>query len=488
MGAFVGWSPTITGRVAFSRVADDPHKHPEICNLSAWPDGFLFGVETRTSPDGPVPAWILRRWRVPDQVFVLFLDIAPAELPRPSREKDCAVPIELFNDQRGCLKGEIYFFSKSKLSKTSGAEAILNQIRHSAVRARSPGLDEADKRHHYSISRQAAADLFDTLRQQVLQGIKTPAFARARLELGRTGRCLIELNSGDLLVNKATKLAHRSGLWIASWAEQKAAFDQAAGFIARQAFNVLRSLSHRHYHHHQHADLLATTYPWTPTDDQTWRRETQYGLARMAIEIRRRGTAKAFKQCAGVVAYAESFQLHLCGWFQAENGSVQPANEIPPYDFAALKGSIDASLKVQELDDAERRQTILYLTTIFLAALVLVVGGVRAPSSTSTSGPFVDFLTWTTASPIQTLAGALFAAWWIDLAWLRAALPLPATRVWYYGLKRATKAAMGSLMWRGVGDVASYTLALFGLLAVIALFAGLSALAMFLAYYTLDVT
>ena len=78
-------------------------------------------------------------------------------------------------------------------------------------------------------------------------------------------------------------------------------------------------------------------------------------------------------------------------------------------------------------------------------------------------------------------------AWWIDLAWLRAALPPPAARVWYYGLKRATAATMGSLMWRGFAAWVSFALPLLGLLAIMGLFAWASGWAMYYAYAVLDV-
>lgn len=478
MTSFVGWAPTIVGRVAFSRVGNDLAQHPEICNLTSRPDGFLFGREQRTSPDGPLPAWALRPFRQPDQLFSIFMEVAAAELPKPTNGSGA---VELVRDERGMLSGELYFFSKSALSKECGVDRVLAEIGNLAHRARSPRASDAEKRRYFEEGRERSMALFDRLVTECRQGALTPAFARARINLDRTGRCQVDLDADDLYINRITKLAHRSGKDTEVWQSAVPNFERAAKFISRHAYNVVRGLSHKHYHHHHHADLLATTYPWSPSDDQTWRRETLYGLTRMAIEIRRRGSAKAFKQCAGVVAYAEAFQLHLGSWILGVDGRVADAPTAPPYDFAALRSSIDASLKVRELEDAERRQTILYLTTIVLAALALVVAGVRAAQPVPDTA-FSEMLAWMTQHPFLTIGAAAFTGWFLDLAFLRAALAPPATRLFYYGIKRATAAAMGSLIWRGFSSFWSYLTALAVLLLLVLVAGGLSGLAMYFAY------
>lgn len=369
----------------------------------------------------------------------------------------------------------LYFFSKSDLSKELGVDKILSRVGDQAAKARGPRTPDDQRRKAFEDAQSEIEKCFTALVAKTVAGEPTPAFARARVRLDRTGRCEIEISPGDLYINRLVKSAHRSGVGSALWQDPETIkkFDLGERFIARHVYNVVRGLSHKHYHHHEHADLLATTYPWSASDDQTWRRETLYGLARMAIEIRRRGTAKAFKQCAGVVAYAEAFQLHLGTWSLASDGSITSAKTVPPYDFGALRNSVDASLKVRELEDAERRQTIIYLTTIFLAALTLVVGGMRA-LETPPNGLFADFLTITTNRPFETIGLAILLGWLCDLAFLRAALPLPATRRYFYGLKRFVAAAMGSLIARKVSPLVSYMLALLFLALLFAGAAGLS--------------
>lgn len=485
MQHYVGWAPTIVGRVAFSRVGSDLQAHPDICNHASRPDGFVFGRETRTSPDGPLPVPVMRLLgRQPDQQFAIFLEVQPRSLPRPCESGTAAV--ELVSDERGMLSGYLYFFSKSRLSKALGVDAKLTAIGTFARRARSPRTSEDERRALFEQAQRSSAELFASLTDGCLRGQKTPAFARCMVQLDRTGRCDITLGPDDLFIDRQTKLAHVAGPNSPVWEAAATAFEKAGQFISRHAYNVVRDLSHKHYHHHRHADLLATTYPWTPETDQNWRRETLYGLTRMAIDIRRRGSAKAFKQCAGVVAYAEAFQLHLGSWSLNADNTIGPAPTVPPYDFAALRSSIDASLKVRELEDAERRQTILYLTTIGLAALALVVAGVRA----TTPPPETTFsyaLDWMTAHPILTIWFALVAAWFVDLAFLRAALPLPWSRPFYYGLKRAAAALMGSLIWRGAPSWLSFGITLFVLFLVVAAWAGVSALTFYFAYRSITV-
>ncbi|MFN3669580.1 MAG: hypothetical protein ACK4VY_09760 [Brevundimonas sp.] len=87
-----------------------------------------------------------------------------------------------------------------------------------------------------------------------------------------------------------------------------------------------------------------------------------------------------------------------------------------------------------------------------------------------------------TYHPILTIVAAGLGGWVINLAFLRAALPPPATQPFYYGLKRATAAAMGSLIWRGVSSLWSYVIALSGLPLVVLVMALGTALALYWAY------
>lgn len=477
MRQFVGWSPTIVGRVAFSRVGDSLRDHPDMCNLTARDDGFLFGAEKQTSPDGPLPPWVMRRFRRrPDQLFAIFLEVAPSLLPTNGGDD-----VVLHTDTRGCLEGELYFYSKSPLSKKHGVDGVLENIGAKAASARAPRASDSERREKFEASRQQAADLFELLKDASLRGEQTPAFARASVKIDRTGRCDIITRDVDLYTTKGAKIAHRSGPGSQIWEESDSGFERTAAFIARHAFNLVRSLSHKHYHHHHRADLLATTYRWTPGDDQTWRRETLYGLTRMAIDIRRRGTAKSFKQCAGVVAYAEAFQTHLGSWSLDERGSVTAAPTVPPYDFAALKSSVDASLKVRELKDADRRQSILYLTTVFLSSLALVVASARS-LGIKPEGDFWLLLQVAAKYPFPTIILATVLFWFVDLAFLRAALPLPTARTFYYGLKRFTFAAMGSLVQKGMSARSSYFSALTLLMLLVMLAMLLSFWLMYIAY------
>ena len=136
MARFCGWSPTITGRIAFSRIAEAPGNHTHIYNGTDRV-GVLFGVERRTSRDGPLPTAILRLWRNPDQTIAIFLRVNEADVPQPrSGAAEGELPYELYRDARGELTGELYIFSRSKLAHEQGVTQVLREVGEFAAGAR----------------------------------------------------------------------------------------------------------------------------------------------------------------------------------------------------------------------------------------------------------------------------------------------------------------------------------------------------------------
>jgi len=78
---FIGWCPTILGRIAFSRIGDHCTPGSVIANEST-NQLFIFGVTRRISHDGPIPAWLTARLgRFPYTDWALFLTVQPGKLP-----------------------------------------------------------------------------------------------------------------------------------------------------------------------------------------------------------------------------------------------------------------------------------------------------------------------------------------------------------------------------------------------------------------------
>lgn len=457
MAIFVGWIPTVAGRLSFSRIGDDPKSGREVCNntYTLGGRGFLFASEVRTSRDGALPAWFLRCvGGIPDTHFLAFLRTSEAALPRPAspveiEDSGCAISLE--SDPEGALFGDVIFFSQGKLLSPD-VERWLSEIRQLARASRVPTCDQTRREQNFQRAAQLGEEIWGDMKGRFEGQKKAPAFGRLQVQLLRTGQVNTELDEAALYTTDATKSAQAAVLERGGKVDPSSSpFETAAAAAARQTFFFLRDLAHRHYHHHPHSDLLIHTYPWDPEDDDTWRRETQYGLARLVIAARRRDTAEAYKEALGLIAYASAFQRHLCGWVVGNDGRAAPGSWKFAYDFEALRLSIDASLKVRELRDAQARQSWIFVFGFLITSLGLVVSGLRTnprsptePSLASRAVGFTAAIDWLTVHPIISLMGAVAGAYLFDTLIVRYSVRPRFFAAWPSGLSRFTEAALGS--------------------------------------------
>lgn len=464
MRVFVGWVPTVTGRLSFSRIGDAHTGDRTVCNNTATlnGDGFLFGSETRTSRDGPFPAAVMRRiGRVPDVLYITRLKVAAADLPvqAPKAQTDdpCSAPVTLEHDQEGALEGEVMFFSWGKALPKS-LRSKVSKLKALASEGRAPGCSQVDRLNKYKSFHSLSDEIWADLTNRFAAGEKLPGFGKIQVRLLRTGQCEITVRRDSLYTTRSMKSAHKVSIKTGRLVVDDDAMSLASASAARQSFFFIRDLAHRHYHHHPDSDLLTTTYSWSIDDDEHWRRETQYGLVRLAISERRRDTAETFKRSLGIIAYAEAFQRHLCGWISQSHSQPIRSPLGFAYDFSALRSSIDASLKVRELRDTQRRQTLIFVFGFVITCLGILITSIRIiDPPPETASEFRNFLKLMVSHPLLSLFVAAILAWAIDLTFMGISLRPRILGGWPGGLGRAVEAVMGSLMWRKVDRAAAFT-------------------------------
>lgn len=403
---FSGWSPTVLGRVAFSRIGDSPAKGSLVCNVTSADEGLFFGIVRRTSQDGAFPAWVRRLiGQYPDTDYAIFLRVEPAALPQ---SKNACLVVEgeeedvvLRDDKRGSLVGEVFFVNGVSLLRGRGQRAAVALLRDQTLRASAPGLPLPNVREAYFTARAEVERAWRAAARSNSKGSDTPAFGRASISLIRTGQITVSVEPHELYTSEAIKLAQQEGEGSPRWARYTHHISDECQSIAEQCFFVLRDLTHQHYHHDKSSDLLTTVTPWSVQDDEEWRRETQYGLMRMAIALRRTDTAQAYREALGVVAYADAFQKHLCGWYSTASGVAVSSAVRFQYDFAALRASIEASLKVRELKDSNLRARLFFAFGTLVTALTILIPAYRGQS------PNVDGVVGG-QSPVVTVQVAVF--------------------------------------------------------------------------------
>jgi hypothetical protein len=368
---FTGWVLTATGRISFSRVGGEyGSHHAVVCNRAKAEKSYIFGVERRVSRDGPLPSAIMGWFgRTNSTHAFAFLRLEASALPVPVPGTD--IPVWK-PDNRGQLIGQVIVtvgFPRDTPSTAQFAREYRGLVRSSS----DPFATESEVQAHGTGAEAALDEFWTELVASRSSGRdNVPAFARATIRLSRTGACEVEVDVGDIYGSESIAALRNGGLSdsdIAERPEGKAACAQ----IARHVFFFIRDLTHRHYHHSPHSDLATTIYPSSTADDETWRRETQYSLVRMAIAARRENNVVSYRQATGIVAYAEAFQRHLAMWSKSQTETVQ-CGQVFPYDFAPLKASMDASLGGLEADQGRTREAIIYTVGSFLAIFGAILG------------------------------------------------------------------------------------------------------------------
>ena len=362
---FAGWTPTATGRLSFSRIGGEDGSHnASVCNRTDRVEASLFGAEIKTSPDGPIHPFLLSRSRIADAHYLTFLRVKPDALPFPDGE----VP-SLRLDPRGGLEGQVLVIVSDRRVSSWFHDWFAGYTRL-CRRACDPHLSDGDVASLVAQAESNLADLWHRLIANFRQDPRSaPAFAKATVKLSRTGKTKVHIDPEDLFTTAGARSDQIKGGRV----EEENA-QNAGAVVARQVFHFVRDLAHRHYHHDPRADLTTTTFPWSATDDETWRRETHYGLIRMAISVRREDDVESYKQALGILAYAESFQTHLTSWVEKSNKAVKRTQYFP-YDFSALRISIAASLSQIESRRDNSREARTFAYVIALTALGIIVEG-----------------------------------------------------------------------------------------------------------------
>lgn len=445
MGDFVGWSPTILGRVSFSRIGEANARGSVTCNATEG-GGFLFGVSRRTSHDGPVPAWLTNLFgRFPYTDWAFFLECRPGELPflkaACSDASASETDMVLRSDERAELAGTLYFANGATDKLGAAASAAFADCRDNAWIASGATASASVQRELFHRTRDGLAQAFEALKAANRNEEPTPIFGKVDVVISRTGMCKVSVDPAQLLTTGGLKHMARTGQTADFTSEPVSVHLED---VAAQAFFAVRDLTHQHYHHKKHSDLLTTVTPWSPEADEDWRRQTQYGLARMAIAVRRSGRAESFRQALGIVAYAQAFQNHLCGWFSPAPGKVCKSAVSFNYDFAALKASIEASLKVRELKDSNRRARMFFAFGTAVTALSVLVPAYRGNEKAlpQWSGYFRDLLTLAVDNPIPTLVVAALVGWAID----HAILTFSVNPEWFERSRASVSRLVGGFM------------------------------------------
>lgn len=386
------------GKLSFSIIGGPDGDHnASHYNSLAHEGKVVVAIEKRASGDGAGGrrlTKIAHPNRISAQTYVLCARAAPAHLPRLNEQNK----IDLVHDQFGKLEGEMLI-----VLKATKLDEITRSVWQQITDYKSNIVSEPS-RDYVALNDDHCLNGYKAIKNALADARRNECFLvdylKCEFELYRSGECNFFIPDGPGDVIRVANISSEEEL-IRKQPELRQK-------LAQQFFIFLKDLTHRHYHHDARADKKTLVFP-SKGDDGTWRRETLYGLTRMALEARRSNKIDSYINAAGVIAYADSFQRHLAGWVRPDSRS-DPEPVLDPnfssYDFSALKSSIDAR---RELLVWQQNKVMPYIGIVFalifgLVALFFSMNSIIATDDASDLPEyFVSFATLISRYPLFTL-------------------------------------------------------------------------------------
>lgn len=337
----IGWIPSADGHLSFSLIGQgtQPTCHRYSGMVAGTGKGKSFRsiavFQQRKTLD--IPA--LFRWFMPSahHHWLLTGDALPAKY-----HTDPGEPHPIL-DQQGMLRGQILFIPYQDERDSDGwpKDATWAKIRDQIVTTLRPDRnpDEAG----------VFTELADELGAMKEAGLTTVSVEYAFF---RTGEIHLWLEAGQ--VAKIAPVAVLTGGEPA-----RASEIPKSHTLLRQAYYFVKDAAHYHVHHDGSSDQIVPlvfdqaedssvgSHGQPSVSEQSWQRETLWGLSRSIEELVRQGTRDALRNALGFICFAESFQSTLAGHVR-KNGHLNdfaPVANIHRYDFKSLRESVRIALE-----------------------------------------------------------------------------------------------------------------------------------------------
>lgn len=317
---YVGWIPNVAGRLSFSHIGQT--RHPAPCRTLNEDDGhqrLIICAQDRPLSDALVNGRYFK--------FVYGYDPSWTFVLIANSEARGA-------DKRAKLVGQIYVFNRTRWLEAvggnlSGEDLIGDALEAASVVTEQPG---------------GCAVLISGALKDIAVQLSASAVYVVGCEIGRNG------------IVKVTETARASGvLFTPAVTEAARPIDsQAQRYFCNQAYFFLKDISHSHRHHHKKADTITAAYP--DDAEQSWIRETQYGIHRRVVKVRRSKEPQRLYDALGLMAYMKSFKAII-----AELPTSPGKHFTEQYNLDETEESIKATAEVRKWG---RVQMNLILTAI----------------------------------------------------------------------------------------------------------------------------
>jgi len=260
---YIGWVPTVGGRLSFSIIGYSTHPtFAEVVNIADDSRRKIVCLQQRSLLDSAIPffkkilIFLFCGWR---GTFYFLLDAESSNNLSDSNQS-LTGKIYLFPEQQG----HFYFFNRTHENISLLRNSIMALGR---AYNNSPAL--------------GVISLYDSEKKIFLQKSSRCRFHSAKFSLDRDGVVEIHYHNAD------PELEH---------------------IICAQLFFFLKDISHKHQHHHPKTDTIVDIYN---KNNSRWQDETLRSLYKKVLDFKRRRDELVCSSALGVLSYIKSFR-HIC--------------------------------------------------------------------------------------------------------------------------------------------------------------------------------
>ena len=267
--SYVGWIPTVNGRLSFRHIGDSRHPTESICaNLDLSNGRLIIAYQRRPLSDVLFPR-IIHPYRGLSGDFWFVI---------AARTKAAAIDADAVSGQVFVYKSKDDWRSKAD-QKVRAHIAEINAQRFSLDNQRNQLAELSFDRATAVASNTADISVsFEILRDGTIF-VSQPVFAEQALE------------------EASVAFANASGLDLRSW-------------VSNQVYFFLRDVSHNHQHHEPTSDNILVLQDYDASNDLEWRKKIIFSLHYAIIRFKRDDLSEqASYRALGILAYCKSFAM-----------------------------------------------------------------------------------------------------------------------------------------------------------------------------------
>ncbi|WP_141713396.1 hypothetical protein [Bradyrhizobium elkanii] len=264
---YVGWIPTVNGRLSFRHIGDTRHPSESICaNLDLTGGRIIVAYQRRPLSDILFPRLIHRVRNISGDFW--FALTARSNASPLLADRVC---------------GTIWIYKTKEDWRQKADSHVRTSIREISA-----------QRFSYSVDREALANLaYD----RACSTMAATADIAIEFELHRDGEAVLATPSfrEAALEEASVKFAKDAGHDLQKW-------------VADQGYFFLRDMAHMHQHHEPYSDTILILQDRDAADTQ-WRKNIIYSLHYAIIRFKRDADIRATWRAMGILAYCSSFAL-----------------------------------------------------------------------------------------------------------------------------------------------------------------------------------